>query len=141
MVEPIANLRLELEGQFVKLLLVTELDHQAESREYKIFSKKSGVEIGVVVIKFEKGTPMVMSICIEEAKRGYGNGTDALLILLSDMAKSYKVIKAFAPSNLGLAAFFWVRMGFQPCFGKAPDGGLWFKRNLTESLTYNPLES
>lgn len=138
MVEPIANLRLELEGQFIKLLLVTELDHQTESQEYKIFSKKSEVEIGVVVIDFKKGTPIVTSICIEEAKRGYGSGTDAILLLLSDMAKSYKVVKAFAPSDLGLAAFFWVRMGFQPCFGKAPGGGLWFKRNLTESVTYNP---
>tara|TARA_B100000029_G_scaffold515013_1_gene620068 strand:- start:16101 stop:16526 length:426 start_codon:yes stop_codon:yes gene_type:complete len=141
MVEPIANPRLELEGQFVKLLPVTQLERQLESQEYKIFSKKSGLEIGVVVIKFEKETPIVMSICIEEAKRGYGNGTDALLTLLLDMAKSYKVVKAFAPSDLGLAAFFWVRMGFHPCFGKAPDGGLWFMRNLTESLTYNPLES
>lgn len=141
MVIPVDKLDTEFEGQIVKLVKVESLQSGLEGHQYTIISKKNDSKLGDLVIEFENGTPIISSICVADPDRGYGIGTDAILLLLPELAQLYENVKAFAPPELGLAAFFWVRMGFRPCFGKAPEGGLWFERNLTESLTYNPMKS
>ena len=130
----------KLEGQIVKLVKVESLHSDLEGHQYTIVSKKNDSKLGNIFVKFENGTPIISSICVADPDRGYGIGTDTILLFLSKLAQSYENVKAFAPPELGLAAFFWVRMGFRPCFGKAPAGGLWFERNLTESLAYNPMK-
>jgi hypothetical protein len=36
----------------------------------------------------------------------------------------------WAPPDLGLAVYFWSRMGLRPLNGPGPDGGIWFERVL-----------
>ena len=49
-------------------------------------------------------------------------------LFLAAAAPAYAEIKAWAPPDLGLAVYFWVRMGLSPLHGEGPDGGIWFER-------------
>lgn len=71
------------------------------------------------------------ALCIDEAERGYGLGTEAAQ-LLRDAAASggWAVLRAWAPPDRGLAVYFWSRMGLHPLFGEHPGGGIWLEREL-----------
>jgi hypothetical protein len=74
---------------------------------------------------------VVESLCIDEALRGYGRGSDAARMLTSmAAARGWRRLRAWAPPDRGLAVYFWVRMGLRPLFGDGPDGGIWFEREL-----------
>ena len=70
-------------------------------------------------------------LCIDEAERGYGLGTEAAQLLRDGAAAGgWAVLRAWAPPDRGLAVYFWSRMGLHPLFGERPGGGIWFEREL-----------
>ncbi|MBE0608538.1 MAG: GNAT family N-acetyltransferase [Dehalococcoidia bacterium] len=70
-------------------------------------------------------------LCIDEADRSYGAGSEAawLLVRAAESA-GYSRLRAWAHPSLGLSVYFWIRMGFSPRHGEGPDGGIWFERGL-----------
>jgi GNAT superfamily N-acetyltransferase len=76
----------------------------------------------------EPGTVFIESLCIDEEHRGYGAGSEAAELILGATAEAGMAVRAWAPPHLGLAVYFWVRMGLSPLHGEGPDGGLWFER-------------
>ena len=85
--------------------------------------------IGSMVLAIEGGALELRCICIAEAARGYGAGTDAVRLVLAAAMPVCRVAYAFAPAGNGLAVYFWTRMGFSPRFGRDPRG-LRFEREL-----------
>lgn len=76
------------------------------------------------------GTLFVRSLCIDGDQRSYGAGSEAAELLLSDAERTYQTVRAWAPPDLGLAVYFWVRMGLSPLHGEGPEDGIWFERRF-----------
>jgi GNAT superfamily N-acetyltransferase len=73
----------------------------------------------------------IAELCIQPACRGYGLGTEtARLVREAAEAGPWRVLRAWAPPDLGLAVYFWCRMGLRPLHGEGPDGGIWFERTV-----------
>jgi GNAT superfamily N-acetyltransferase len=85
--------------------------------------------VGSMDVAIEGGVLGLHSVCIDEAARGYGAGTDAVRLALAAATPECRVAIAFAPPDNGLAVYFWTRMGFSPRFGRDPRG-LRFEREL-----------
>lgn len=79
-------------------------------------------------------TLFVQRLCIDADYRGYGAGTEAAH-LLTDAAShaGFAAIRAWAPPDIGLAVYFWFRMGLRPLHGPGPNGGILLERLLTPS--------
>jgi Acetyltransferase (GNAT) family len=92
---------------------------------------RDGTEIGTVQLERMDGNILfIKRLCIEEARRGYGAGTETAQLLLAAAAETAPAVRAWAPPDLGLAVYFWIRMGLRPLHGEGPDGGIWFERAL-----------
>ncbi len=76
------------------------------------------------------GVLTIDALCIDAPHRGYGCGSEAAALIVDAAADSYRAIRASAPPDLGLAAYFWSRMGLRPLHGPGPAGGIWFERTL-----------
>ena len=50
------------------------------------------------------------------------------LLLEAALTGGWTTLRATAPSRLGLAVYFWMRMGFRPLFGKDSSGALVVER-------------
>lgn len=86
-------------------------------------------KVGEVVLT-DGETPFVRCLLVDETQRGYGAGSEAAWLLLDALAAAgCERVEAWAPPQLGLAVYFWSRMGFAPCFG-ARGEGLHFERRL-----------
>ena len=90
-----------------------------------------GHAAGSLVTREDGASLVVERLCIEPAFRGYGLGSDAArLVRLAAERGPWNVLRAWAPPDLGLAIYFWCRMGLRPLHGEGPDGGLWFERDV-----------
>lgn len=90
-----------------------------------------GKQIGTLKLeRTDDDVLFVKSLCIDKARRGYGAGTEAAQLILAAAAGTMSIVRAWAPPNLGLAVYFWIRMGLHPLHGEGPDGGIWFERTL-----------
>ena len=70
-------------------------------------------------------------LCIDEAHRSYGAGSEAAWLLVQAAERAgYVRLRAWAHPSLGLSVYFWIRMGFSPRHGQGPEGGIWFERRL-----------
>jgi hypothetical protein len=70
-------------------------------------------------------------LCIDERSRGYGAGSEAILLLSGAAAAAgWERLRARAHPAFGLSVYFWIRMGFRPLHGDGPEGGIWFERAL-----------
>jgi hypothetical protein len=91
-----------------------------------------GQDVGTLEVEADD-TPglTIHRLCIDEAHRSYGAGSEAgwLLVRAAEGA-GYKRLRAWAHPSLGLSVYFWIRMGFSPRHGDGPEGGIWFERNL-----------
>lgn len=88
-----------------------------------------GADVGGFEVESADDGLLIRSLCIEKEHRSYGAGSEAArLFNQSCAAAGVRVIRAWAPPELGLSAYFWIRMGFQPRHGEGPDGGIWFER-------------
>ena len=74
---------------------------------------------------------LLRSLCIDEAHRSYGAGSEAARLFnrACDEAR-VPVVRTSAPPDRGLSVYFWIRMGYRPLHGEGPDGGIWFERRL-----------
>jgi hypothetical protein len=74
---------------------------------------------------------VIERLCVEEGLRGYGLGSEAAALVRRAAEEGpWKVLRAWAPPDRGLAVYFWCRMGLSPLHGEGPDGGLWFERGV-----------
>ena len=90
-----------------------------------------GARVGRFVL-VERGLEVfVEELSIEPEHRGYGCGSEAARLLRRYAAAgSWARLTAWAPPDLGLAVYFWSRMGLRPLHGEGPNGGLSFVREL-----------
>jgi GNAT superfamily N-acetyltransferase len=92
---------------------------------------RDGERVGHIRIEEQKGSLTIRALCVDEAQRSYGCGSEAgYLVVRAAEAAGFERIRAWAPPNLGLAVYFWFRMGFRPLHGEGPDGGIWLDRRL-----------
>ncbi len=90
-----------------------------------------GATVGSAELSHAGGVLTIEALCIGAAHRGYGCGSEAAaLIIDAAAAAGYQALRASAPPDLGLAAYFWSRMGLRPLHGPGPAGGIWFERVL-----------
>jgi hypothetical protein len=87
--------------------------------------------VGTIVFETAHTTLTVQSFCIDAAARSYGCGSEAAwLFVRAAKASGYERVRAWAPPTLGLAVYFWFRMGFHPLHGEGPEGGIWLELEL-----------
>ncbi|MCC6388000.1 MAG: hypothetical protein IT302_11535 [Dehalococcoidia bacterium] len=73
----------------------------------------------------------IAALCIDVPARGYGLGSEAARLLREAAeAGPWDALTAWAPPHLGLAVYFWSRMGLRPLHGEGPAGGIAFRREL-----------
>ncbi|MBA4179279.1 MAG: hypothetical protein C0506_01695 [Anaerolinea sp.] len=88
-----------------------------------------GLSVGRFELERDDGTITVRSLCIDEAERSYGAGSEAALLLVRAAEQGgFRRIRAWAHPKLGLSAYFWGRMGLRPLHGPGPEGGIWYER-------------
>lgn len=86
---------------------------------------------GRLCLEEQDGALFIRALEINPAMRGFGLGSDAArLVRDAAAAAGWPAIRAWAPPDLGLAAYYWSRMGLRPLHGPGPDGGIWFERVL-----------
>ncbi len=88
--------------------------------------------VGAAIIEYDAEGPWIASLCIDAPHRGYGAGSEAAWRLTRHYTDAGTPrLRAWAPPDVGLAVYFWSRMGFRPLHGPGPHGGIWFERSLT----------
>jgi GNAT superfamily N-acetyltransferase len=91
----------------------------------------SGDQMGCVEWTLSDGTLHIAALAIHEQHRGYGAGSEAARLLVEAAGESAVRMTAWAPPHLGLAVYFWFRMGLRPVPGEGPAGGLLFERSVS----------
>ena len=87
------------------------------------------LRVGTMQIEVVDEGLFIRSLCIDEARRSYGAGSEAALLFnRSCDTAGVSLVRTWAPPDRGLAVYFWIRMGFRPLGGKGPDRGIWFER-------------
>ena len=92
---------------------------------------RDDAQVGSMSFETEETTLTIHQLCVDAPARSYGCGSEAAwLFLRAAQASGYKLVRAWAPATLGLAVYFWFRMGFHPLHGERPEGGIWLERRL-----------
>jgi hypothetical protein len=91
------------------------------------------------VLEREGSRLTIRGLSIEAAHRSYGCGSEAgwLTVRAAEVA-GFELLRAWAPPDLGLAVYFWFRMGFRPVHGEGPDGGIWMERRVPMAAAATP---
>lgn len=100
--------------------------------EYAVLRAVGGERVGRVVLEEEGDSLVVRELVIDAGHRGFGAGSGAAA-LVREAAEGdgrWRVLRACAPAEAGLAVYFWMRMGLRPVGGAATSGGLMFERIL-----------
>lgn len=94
-----------------------------------------GVQVGTLALDVSGDALVVRSLCIDAEYRGYGAGSEAVL-LFNELCRTggVELIRTWAPPDRGLAVYFWIRMGYRPLGGEGPDGGIWFERRPRDHI-------
>ena len=110
----------------------TRVSLKGEGRRAEIIDNETGNVIGRVVAAVGPGDLVeIESLSIDERHRGRGAGSEAFRLLLSSLEGGrWRTLRACAPAGMGLAAYFWMRMGFRPLFGAREEQRLVFERRL-----------
>lgn len=104
-----------------------------------IFAIDEGGPLGVLSLELdapEKASASIRMLAVEPARRRLGFGGRAALALERRLRKSVRRIYVLVPARIGLALYFWLRLGYQPLtheqFAPPPQSGpaLWMVRNL-----------
>lgn len=129
MARGVNTLALPLVGERVRI----EADGPEKATLVRI---SDGAAAGELVVEGDERVLTVRKLWIDPAYRGYGLGSEtARLVREAAEASGCAVLRAWAPPNLGLAVYFWIRMGLHPLHGPGPDGGIWFERRLRETAS------
>lgn len=100
--------------------------------EVVVIRLADGLKVGRFGLEVDGETITVRALCIDEAHRSYGAGSEAALLLVRAAAGGgFRCIRAWAHPKLGLSAYFWGRMGLRPLHGPGPEGGIWYERQST----------
>jgi GNAT superfamily N-acetyltransferase len=90
-----------------------------------------GAPVGAVHLEAHSDALVIHELAIASEHRGYGLGSEAAALLRDAAAAAgWPLLRAWAPPHLGLAVYFWCRMGLRPLHGEGPDGGISFERRL-----------
>lgn len=101
----------------------------ANSDGFAIVRKSDEARVGAIVLEPEEDRTTIRSLCVDEAYRSYGAGSEAARLLTGACdAAGVALLRAWAHPSLGLSVYFWIRMGFAPLHGEGPEGGIWFER-------------
>ena len=96
---------------------------------FAILRRADDERVGEIVLEREDGRTTIRSLCVDEAHRSYGAGSEAARLLTGACdAAGVPLLRTWAHPNLGLSVYFWIRMGFSPVHGEGPEGGIWFER-------------
>lgn len=107
------------------------LEFSGEDGGATIVGFNDGAAVGSVLFESAGSVLTIRSLCIDEPHRSYGCGSEAAwLVVRAARASGYELLRASAPAALGLAVYFWIRMGFHPLHGDGPEGGIWLERQL-----------
>jgi hypothetical protein len=118
-------LLLPLEGQRISIIA------GAAGGEMTVTRRADGSVIGSLLVEERDGVLFIEQLCIEPSARGYGAGSEAAHLVLDAAAEAgYQIAQAWAPADLGLAVYFWFRMGLRPLHGEGPNGGLLLERRF-----------
>jgi ribosomal protein S18 acetylase RimI-like enzyme len=120
--------RLPLQGERTRL----EAGHFSGPKVSGVIVRMSdGLRAGTFSFVEEGDALQIDQLCVDAPARGYGLGSEAARLLREAAAESgFTTLRAAAPPDLGLAVYFWTRMGLHPLHGPAPNGGIWFERTL-----------
>ncbi|MDO8615758.1 MAG: GNAT family N-acetyltransferase [Dehalococcoidia bacterium] len=79
--------------------------------------------IGAIGFTIEAGTLTVRRMEVAPALRGRGYGSEAVRLLESEAVRGHGVTRfeAPAPQSLGLALYFWLRLGYRPASADGPE--------------------
>jgi hypothetical protein len=101
----------------------------ADSGTLAVRSLVDGRRVGTIEVDGGPGQLTVRRLCIDEAHRSYGAGSEAAWLLVrAAEGAGFARLRAWAHPSLGLSVYFWIRMGFSPRHGEGPEGGIWFER-------------
>jgi N-acetylglutamate synthase-like GNAT family acetyltransferase len=104
-------------------------DLESTGDGFSIVRKRDQARVGAVVLDREETRTTIRSLCVDEAHRSYGAGSEAARLFTGAAdADGVPLLRAWAHPNLGLSVYFWIRMGFSPLHGEGPEGGIWFER-------------
>ena len=113
-----------LEGERVRI-------ERGEEGRCEIIRRADNERVGTVAMEALGEEVVVRSLCIDEAHRSYGCGSEAgWLIVRAAEEAGFELLSAHAPPDRGLAVYFWIRMGLRPLQGDGPEGGIWFERQF-----------
>ena len=117
------RLGLPLEGERVRL--------ERREKALEIIRLADNETVGRVELEDDGETLTVRALCVDEAYRSYGCGSETGYLLVSAAERAgYVRLRAWAPPDRGLAVYFWFRMGLHPLHGEGPEGGIWLEKNL-----------
>ena len=98
-----------------------------------------GVAVGELVLEREGSQLTIRALSIDDAHRSYGCGSETgWLTVRAAEAAGFQLLRAWAPPDLGLAVYFWFRMGFRPVHGEGPEGGIWLERRVPLAIAVTP---
>ena len=105
------------------------LEAGSTTSEVLVVRREDGLTVGSFDVAMSGVDLTILALCIQEAHRGYGAGSEAanMLVAVADAAGIQR-IRAWAHPQLGLSAYFWGRMGLRPLHGPGPEGGIWYER-------------
>jgi len=119
------RLKLPLSGDRVRLL------PGDGPNQVTIVRRSDEATIGRLTLEVDGDAVTVLELCIDPAERSFGCGSDAARLLVHAVEEAgYGRIVASAPPELGLAVYFWFRMGLRPLHGPGPRGGISLERRL-----------
>lgn len=102
------------------------------ARGFEVLSATTGEKIGAIELAVRSADELeIAGLHIDEPRRGRGGGSEAFRLLLETLERTgWHTLCARAPEGQGLAAYFWMRMGFRPDFGAGRYTALLFRRPL-----------
>jgi ribosomal protein S18 acetylase RimI-like enzyme len=96
----------------------------------KIVRIDNGVNVGRARIEADGDAVHIASLVVDEAYRRYGAGSEAAALLVDALVGGgAQQVTAWAPPDIGLAAYFWYRMGLHALHGPGPNGGILYELN------------
>ena len=108
-----------------------DLTWDGELGEGTIRRLRDEVAAGLVELRGDGDVLFVARLEVAPAYRGYGLGTECARLIRERAERGeWRTLRAWAPPNLGLAVYFWSRMGLRPLHGEGSGGGLWFERTV-----------
>ena len=121
---PPVNLRLPVSGDRFRL------EAGAESGHIDIVRIKDGVTVGQARVEVEADgdTAYIATLVVDEPYRRYGAGSESAGLLVDALISGGAGrVTALAPPDIGLAAYFWYRMGLHALHGPGPNGGILYE--------------